>query len=146
MLARRSKIRSDNEIEELAGQPTAFWKRTSATALADIIGRAKARIEFHLGTHHEFVVALARVKRAIPVRGWLRILDRLEPGNSTSCASRPDWEPRVLGNGGLAIRNFHRVLGIDLAHGVSVSGAKPAQIRREVRTVLLRAARRGNPS
>ncbi|MCX6623792.1 MAG: hypothetical protein NTY38_22560 [Acidobacteria bacterium] len=38
----------------------------------------------------------------------------------------------------MAIRNFHRVLGIDLEHGVSVSGVKHEQILREVRTVLRR--------
>jgi hypothetical protein len=119
-------------------QEPEFWERTSPEALAKRIERADARIEFHPGENPEFMHALARVRLAIPSSRWSRILERLEPGIWMSCDNGPDWDPRVLGNGGVAIRNFHRILGIELGDGVSVSGVKAAQIRREVQSVLRR--------
>jgi hypothetical protein len=114
------------------------WKHTPPFELAGKIERAKARIPFHPGWDQEFVLALAQVKRAVPKARWRRILTRLAPGLPASCDGGPDWDPRVLANGGLAIRNFHRVLALDLEHGASVKGIEPAVLRREVRTVLRR--------
>lgn len=128
----------DTGDHEFVDQPAEFWKSTSPMALARKIEQARTRIQFHPGWNHEFLAALARVKRVIPASRWRRILARLEPGLWTSCDDGPDWDPRVLANGGVAIRNFHRVLGIDLEHGISVSGFASSRLRQEVRIVLRR--------
>ena len=130
--------------QSFVDKPAGYWKGISPVALALLVEQVDTGIPFHIGEHYEFVRALARVKRALPRAQWKRILSKLEPGAWTS-GDGPQWCPRVLGNGGVAIRNFHRVLGVDLSKGVSVSGAQPSRIRREVQTVLRRAAKTSEP-
>ena len=124
--------------QDFTSNPREFWQRTTPVQLARLIERAPERIEFHLGEQHEFVRALAKMKQIVPPARWRRILKRLVPRAWESCDAGPARGVRVLGNGGVAVRNFHRVQSLDLDRGLSVSGLLPRQIRREVETVLRR--------
>jgi hypothetical protein len=132
--------------ENFSERPAEFWRKTSPLALAKLIEQVPSSIEFHPGEHHDFVAALAKVKRAVAPERWRRVLRRLVPVLWVSCEGGPGWDPRVLANGGVAVRNFHRILGLQLAAGVSVSGASLAMIRREVQTVLRRGVKAQNES
>jgi hypothetical protein len=143
--SRATLVYLDTTGDSFVDKPAGWWDRMSPVALARLIERVDAGIPFHIGEHYEFVRALARMKRGLSRVAWNRILRNLEPAAWISCGSGPQWCPRVLGNGGVAIRNFHRVLGVDLRNGASVSGAPPSRIRREVETVLSRAAKTSEP-
>jgi hypothetical protein len=123
--------------------PDNFADRMDPIALARAIEQLEEPFVFNVPEEAsiEFLMALGRVKAVLPPERWLRVLHRLAPRAGTSVLGGDPWGYRVLPNGGLAIRNYHRVVAIDfLTRTRSVfSGLHPEEIAFELETVLSRA-------
>ncbi len=131
---------SDSLLEGAFEPPDQIGPDCTPQELASQILALPGPVVFHPGMSPDFTFALEKLKRAVEWPAWRRILRKLVPVLNTGVLEGDFWIPRVLANGGVAIRNYHRVMQLDLWIGVSVSGAPPAQIRREVETVLSRGA------
>jgi|GEM_PF-4541348 len=131
------------ESESLERLPDNFADRMDPLALACAIERLEEPFTFNVleDVSIEFLLALGKVKAAVPPERWLRVLHRLAPHASISVLGGDAWGYRVLPHGGLAIRNDHRVVAIDfLTRTRSVfSGLRPEEIAFELETVLSRA-------
>ena len=120
--------------------PEDFHERAHPAALAEVILNLKDPFEFQVGAGAErFCLALAEVKRTQPFACWEQLLAKLAPRASISVMNGPAWQPHILIHGGLAIRNYHRVLAISLDSGTSQSGLDPLGIAADVASVLQRA-------
>ena len=113
------------------------WEHVPTRQLIETIEGSSAKIAWDLRESTGVVDALARVKKAVSPARWQTVLKKLVP-TCRLCPEGDGFDPRILDNGGVMIRDFHRAVSMDLDHGASISGAKPAQIRAEVATALHR--------
>ncbi|HYW45238.1 MAG TPA: hypothetical protein VE959_20410 [Bryobacteraceae bacterium] len=115
--------------------PQGFHLRIDPTTLANVIIGLEHPVKFHVRAN-DFCLALSEVKRVVPLAVWQNVLAKLAPYASVSVMGGPVWQPHVLIHGGLAIRNHHRVLALDLDSGTSQSGLDPRQIAADLAIVL----------
>lgn len=118
--------------------PENFHQLADPAALTEAILILEEPFEFDADDQH-FCLALCEVKRTQPFSRWQQVLDKLAPRASISVIGGPVWVPHILINGGLAIRNHHRVLAVDLDSGTSQSGLDPHRIVADVAAVLEKA-------
>ena len=114
-----------------------FWEHVTPRQLIETIESSSAKIEWDLHKSTGVVDVLARVKEAVSPARWQTVLKQLVP-TCWLCIEGDDWDPLILDNGGVMVRNYHRARYLDLDHGASISGAQSRQIRAEVGTALRR--------
>jgi hypothetical protein len=117
-----------------------FWEHVAPKQLIELLEGSSAKVEWDLYERRGVVGALAKLKEAVPPAKWQTVLSKLVP-TCWLCIEGDDWDPRILDNGGVLIRNYHRARSMDLDYGASISGVKTTQLRPKLRSLCAEARR-----
>ena len=119
--AQRSTLKVLKSIEKLDIAEDIVWDEVEITRVLAALEARDEPLGLNLYSDvPDFALNLAgQVLRQAPER-YVAFLETIGPNFFISCMGGPTWSPRVMWNGGILIRNYHRVQGVNFAGFVRI--------------------------